>query len=287
MSPAWPALLGLFGGAAAGEAPADPAPPEPAPSEPGEPEPPVAIPVDTTEPAQVDPRTLPTAPRVRRVPPRWAGRRPPPEADFFRGDTEIKLRLAFNGTSPNPFTVLTALAGWNELSLSVDVGVASWRNFTLGVGGELHHGQSLILGAITAPVANYDDVRFGWSESETGAALRFTAHTTVLSSVDPYLMVALGGAAFRIEANVIGAGIAPAEHTSGYLRFEAGGGLTWRLGTKGWVVGVELRYLLTADLDPIDRFLFVDDGDLVVFRFAEQHRPPKGFSWVVHAGYRF
>lgn len=243
-------------------------------------------PEDASPPQDAGP-TEAVEPKARRVPPRWRGRLLPPEADFYRGDVDLKLRLAFNGTSPNPFTLLTSLAGWNELSITVDAGVASWRDFTIGVGVDVHHGESLILGVVNGPIADYDDFRFAWRSSETGGAVRVTAHTTALRSVDPYLVVAVGAAAFRVEASLEGAGLAPADHLSPYLRFEAGGGLTWRLGTKGWILGLELRYLLTADLDPVPRFVFEDGDDLAVFALSDPHRPPKGFSWVVHAGYRF
>jgi hypothetical protein len=226
-------------------------------------------------------------PTARRVPLRWQGRAPPPEADFRIGDVEVDLRLGFNGTSPNPFTLLTALAGWNELALSVDCGVAAFRDFTIGVGGEIHHGQSLVLGAVSAPIANYDDYQFRWAMSASGATVRVTAHDTSLQGIDPYLFAAVGASAFRIEAGLVGTDVPPRDHVSAAVRLEVGGGLRWRIGVKGWIVGLELRYLFTADTSPVDRFLFDDDGASAVFAFADLHQPPKGFSWVVHAGYRF
>ncbi len=236
---------------------------------------------DGTLPA-VDPLAKP-----KRGPARWRQRQLPPEADFYNNHVDLKLRLGFNGTSPNPFTILTSLAGWNELSLTADAGVASWRDFTIGVGAEVHYGQSLILGLINGPIADYDDYRFSWTSTDAGGAVRVTAHTTVLRGVDPYLMVGLGASAFRLQAELIGAGLAGADHLSALLRVEVGGGLNWRLGTKGWIIGLELRYLLSAELTPVARFVFEDGDRKAVFARSASHNPPKGFSWVVQVGYRF
>lgn len=219
---------------------------------------------------------------------RWEQAALPPEADFFVGHTELTFRLAFNGTDPGPFSLLTALSGWNELGLVVDHGVASWRDFTVGIGAETHVAYALLLGAFAGGVADYDDEHFGWQMWDAGGSLRVTMHFTRLASVDPYLVAALGAGAWHVDAQHL---TTPPSSVQGitdpYLRVALGGGLTWRLAGGPWVIGTELRYLLTTRFGSTERFLFEASDDLAVFAFAPIHRPPKGFSWSLRLGYRF
>lgn len=222
----------------------------------------------------------------------WAGTMLPQEADFLRTHVDARLRLGFNGTSASPFSILTALSGWNEIGLQIDAGGFAFRGFTVSFGGTLQIGLSPVLGALLANIANYDDVVFRWSMFETAAVARVAFHLTTLQSMDPYLFAGLGAGAFQISAGVAGSSAPEEVHTSGQFRIEVGGGLNIplrpprKLRTR-WYVGVELRYLLTVQTDPRDRFVF-DVGDRrVVFDFAPEHAPPRGFSWVVGAGYRF
>lgn len=215
-----------------------------------------------------------------------------PEADFLRRDTELRVRLAFNGYTPGPFSLFTSLTGWNELSLVVDHGVASWRGFTIGVGASAWYDQAALLGALTQPVANYEPYRFRWRMFETGGALRATAHWTALQGVDPYLAVALGAGLFHLDAGVRGW---PREADDAtpyavverpYLRAELGGGLNWRLGRSRFFVGLELRYLITSQIRPERQIDLTWQGEQASFLLFPQHKPPKGFAWVVGLGVR-
>lgn len=221
---------------------------------------------------------------------RFSGPALPPEADFLQRHVDLRVRLAFNGTEPGPFSIITSLAGWNELSLALDVGVASWRDFTIGVGVSGHYGASLLLGAINGRVANYDDYEFGWGMWDAGGLVRATFHFTQLRSLDPYVLGGIGASAFGIEAVVGGWPLVEtSRHVSPYVRIELGGGLATQLKGTRWMAGVELRYLLTVETDPIDRFLIENPAtdETAIFVFAPAMRPPKGFCWVIHVGYRF
>ncbi|MCB9681445.1 MAG: hypothetical protein H6733_08225 [Alphaproteobacteria bacterium] len=269
--------------------PPDPPAAPPATATPADPEPPP----DGEGDAQGD--AVPAAPpltrrqlRKQRRQEAWQGKILPKEADFLQGNVEVRARLAFNGTEPGPFTLLTSLAGWNELGLSVDAGIASWRDWTIGIGGAGWYAQSLILGLVASPIANYEDYTFRWKEWEAGGVVRATMHYTGLSGMDPFLLVGLGAGAFHLDASINDwpPDVAHQSLTTAYLRGEVGGGATWLVASH-WVVGVELRYLITGQIDPRDRFLYDDGTQTAVFVFANQHRPPKGFSWSVQAGYRF
>lgn len=290
-----------LGGPAAAQDPEDPAGPTEAPG-PEAPPPDAPLPDDeapappppddgagvaSDAEAPSDPQAARRAARKARREARWEGRVPPPEADFLRTDVELKLRVAFNGYLPGPFSLFTAFAGWNEFSLAADAGVATWRDFTFAVGGSAHIGQGGILGVLTQPIANYDDYRFRWSMWDAGGSLRGSMHYTRLASVDPYLVVDLGAGAFGLTSRVREwPTIDPQQLTRPYLRIGAGGGLSFRLSER-WVVGGELRYLITSQFGRVGQLEFRRDEEEAVFVLFPQHRPPKGFSWVIHVGYRF
>ncbi len=211
-----------------------------------------------------------------------------PEADFLRRDTELRVRLAFNGSTPGPFSLFTSLTGWNELSLSVDHGVASWRDFTIGIGAVAWYDQALLLGALSQPVANYDEWQFRWSMWEAGGSVRATAHWTRLQGVDPYLLVGLGAGLFHLDARVRGWPVDTRQIVERpYLRVEAGGGLNWRMGRSNFFVGVELRYLISSQIRAAKQVDLTHQGETATFLFFPQHKPPKGFCWVIGAGVRF
>lgn len=281
---AW-ALLPLWAAASAAAAePVEPPPVEPeAGDEPGD--------EGATDEEVAPPSRLLDRRRLRRERRRalWEGEAPPPEADFLQRHTELELRLAFDGTSPGPFSLLTAFAGWNEGALVVDRGVTTWRDFTIGVGGAAWFGYGLVPSITSGRIADYEDHAFGWRMWDTGGAFRATAHWTRLSGVDPYLVGALGAGAFHLDAGARDLPTEPRQAlTNAYVRLELGGGLTWRLRpSEHWTIGVELRYLVTAQVGARDRFVFGTPEDPEVFSFAPLHRPPKGFSWAVRAGYRF
>lgn len=211
----------------------------------------------------------------------------PPEADFLKGDTDLKLRLAFNGYTPGPFSVLTAFAGWQEGSLTLDHGIANWKGFTVGFGFEGHYGQAFLLGALTQPIANYDDYTFRWRMWETGGTLRSTMHWTALQSVDPYLFVGAGAGFFHLDARVRSwpAG-SERKIENPYLRIELGGGLIWRIPDSPFLIGGELRYLITSQFGAVRDLAFRRGDETAVFSLFPQHKPPKGFSWIVHLGIR-
>lgn len=245
------------------------------------------------EPAPVVP-AAPTTGAERRQQERKAKREllrslPQREADFLRTHTDLKLRLAFNGYTPGPFSLVTSLAGWNELSLTLDSGIANWRDFTVGFGGTLHYGQALILGAITQPIANYDETQFRWSMWETGGTLRGTLHYNALQSVDPYLMIGAGAGNFHLEARVRDWPLATQQRRNiPYLRIEVGAGLSTYLRRSNWVIGGELRYLVSTQFGAEqDLLISHPDGSTATFSLFPQHKPPKGFSWMAHVGYRF
>lgn len=212
----------------------------------------------------------------------------PPEADFLRTHRQINARIAFNGTSPGPFSVVTALAGWNEFGVALEGGVATWRDFTIALGIEGHYGAAWVPAVLSQRVADTDDARFRWSAWEAGGSLRVAFHFTRLFSVDPWLGGAMGAAAFRMNVRVADpAGVAAQRFTVPYLRGELAGGLNVPL-QGGFVIGGEIRYLLTGMVPPVDRLRFVlPDDDVATFALFPQHRPPKGFSWVFTVGYRF
>jgi opacity protein-like surface antigen len=246
------------------------------------------------------PATVPTDPddpflsladqrRTRRQLRRTARRSlPQREVDFLRKHTDVKVRLAFNGYTPGPFSLLTSLAGWNELSISVDHGVANWKDFTIGVGGTLHYGQALILGSLTQPIANYDDFRFRWSMWETGGTLRGTMHYNALQALDPYFVVGVGAGNLHLQARVRDWPRTQEQFKNiPYLRIEVGAGLNGWLPNGRWVIGVELRYLISSQFGPIKQLDLLYEDQTATFSLYPQHTPPKGFSWVGQVGYRF
>jgi opacity protein-like surface antigen len=256
--------------------PADPAPPTEEPPE----EPPTDKPPLTAAEQRRKEREAHRA---------WIRSLPQREADFLSTHTDLKVRLAFNGYTPGPFSIVTSLAGWNELSLTLDRGVASWRDFTIGFGGALHYGQALILGSLTQPIANYDEVQFRWSMWEAGGTLRATMHYTRLQSVDPYLMVGAGAGNFHLEARVRDWPLTTQERRNiPYLRVEVGAGLSTWLGRSRWIIGGELRYIVSSQFGAEKELLLShDDGSTETFSLFPAHKPPKGFSWIAHVGYRF
>jgi hypothetical protein len=255
------------------------------------PEPPAVDEEDGDDEEPVPPAPLLDRRRLRRERQRalWEGEAPPLEADFLQRHTDLKLRVAFDGTSPGPFSLLTAFAGWNEAGLVVDHGVTTWRDFTIGLGGAAWFGYGLVASITSGRIADYEDHAFGWRMWDTGGVLRATAHWTRLSGVDPYLVGALGAGAFHLDAAARDLPTAPRQAvTNPYVRVELGGGLGWRIRpSTHWTVGIELRYQVTAQIGARDRFVFGTPEDPEVFVFAPLHRPPKGFTWAVQAGYRF
>lgn len=219
---------------------------------------------------------------------RWEGPVLPPEADFLRTHTTVGVRLGFNATSPGVFSLFTALAGWNEFGLVLDRGLATWRDFTVSMGFEAHYGAAWVPAALNQRVSDTDEVRFRWSSWEAGGAVRLAFHFTRLSSVDPWLGGAVGADAFHLRVRVAEPdGVETQAFTLPYLRGEVAGGLNVPL-QHGLVVGVEIRYLITSLLNRVDRLRFaLPDDDVETFVLFPQHRPPKGFSWVVTVGYRF
>jgi hypothetical protein len=251
---------------------------------------PVAELAASTPPADAPAAEPPAAPSPPASP---APARKPPvrrrEADFLRGDTELTVRLGFNGYTPGPFSLFTSFAGWQELAVAMDHGVSNWKDFTVGVGFEAHYGQAALLAALSQPIANYDDTEFRWSMTDAGGALRGTMHWTKLRGVDPWLMAGLGAGFFHLDTRVRDwPQSAAGELGSAYVRVEAGGGLTWLLG-KGdrFVIGAEARYLITVQTNPARQVVMRHDEELAVFSLFPQHKPPKGFSWVFRAGVRF
>lgn len=213
---------------------------------------------------------------------------PPPEADLLRKQVDLRARLGFNGYTPGPFSLFTAFAGWNELGVGIDVGAITWRGFTIGFGGEAHYGQPWVLTALIQRVSNYDDRSFRWQMWEAGGTFRTTMHATALQSVDPYLFVGVGASAFHIQATERSwPRVDPAAATTPTLRIEAGGGLNIPIRQGPWFVGGELRYLITSQIGAPDRLVLRNGDQTAIFAFAPQHKPPKGFSWVIHVGYRF
>lgn len=219
-------------------------------------------------------------------------RKPPPtrlEADFLRGDTDLRVRFGFNGYTPGPFSLFTAFAGWQEFGIVLDHGVANWRSFTIGVGGDAHYGQAWLLGALTQQVANYDDLQFRWNMWEAGGNLRTTFHWTDLRGVDPYLFGAVGAGVFHLDARVKDWPRPAMQRIDNpYLRIEAGGGLLWRIPkATRFFVGAEARYLVTVQIDPQSSLDLTYDGQSATFDLFPQHKPPKGFSWIASVGVRF
>lgn len=248
-------------------------------------EPPAPSPsLSEADDAPPSPRELRRARRAER----WAGPVLPPEADFLRTHTEVTVRFAFNGTSPGPFSLFTALAGWNEIGVGLERGLATWRDFTVALGVEGHYGGAWVPAALAQRISDTEDVRFRWQAWEAGGALRVAFHYTRLASVDPWIGGAVGASAFHLGVRVADPpGPAPQSLTLPYLRGELAAGLNLPL-RHGLIVGVEVRYLVTGLLSRVQRLRFaLPDDDVETFVLFPQHRPPKGFSWVVRFGYRF
>lgn len=304
-----PLIAVLLSASTAGaQEPATPTPPdaveegEPAPDpDPGEsPVEPVPTPVVPPAPAPVAPTPPPEAPLTkkeqRRLERKARATDDSPEAvlarmreaDFTSRDTQIRARIAFQGYGPGPFSLFTAFAGWQELGIDFEKGLATWRDFTVTLGGDAHFGQAWILAALSQPIANYDDFRFRWWMWDAGGGVRSGLHYTGLSSLDPYLFAGLGMSAFKFNAEVRGwADVPTAAKVTPALRAELGGGLNIPLKAKGLTMGVELRYLITSQFGRATEFDFVNDTELATFTFFSRHKPPKGFGWVIHVGYRF
>lgn len=213
--------------------------------------------------------------------------RPPAEADLLARDVELGVRLAFNDYRPGPFSLFTSLAGWNELALTLDVGAFAWRDFTFSFGGDIHYGGSWILSALTQRIANYDNYDFRWSMWESGATFRASMHYTALSSVDPYLFVGAGGAAFSLRVSERAWPQVPPETVlRGTLRFELGGGVAIPVKSD-WRVAIDLRYLITSQINPVEALVLTNGDEEATFTFFPQHKPPKGFSWGLRFSRRF
>ncbi len=248
-----------------------------------EPEVPPADPATLEAAEQADPPVGPVAPPEEPPPLRK------PEADFLVRHVELKVRIAFNGAAAGPFTLFTSLGGWNEFGVSVDAGFRSWRDFTIGMGGTVWYGQAGILGASIQRIANYDKIQFRWNMWETGGTYRTTFHYTPLASLDPYLFGGIGGGAFQVEARVQGwPRVPPERHISGYLRLEAGGGITTRIRGGNWVIGGELRYMITAQFQGVQQLVLTrSPEETATFVLFPQHHASRGFSWVIQVGYRW
>jgi hypothetical protein len=123
---------------------------------------------------------------------------------------------------------------------------------------------------------------------EAGGAVRATAHWTRLQGVDPYLLLGLGAGLFHLDARVRGWPVDTRQIVERpYLRVEAGGGLNWRMGRSKFFVGVELRYLISSQIRAAKQVDLTHQGETATFLFFPQHKPPKGFCWVIGAGVRF
>jgi opacity protein-like surface antigen len=211
------------------------------------------------------------------------------EADFLPGETEVALRVSFDGYTPGPFSLFTSFLGWTGVGIDVHHGVATVKDFTFTVGGEAHASQAALLAALSQSVANYDDLQFRWSMFETGATARTTAHWTRLRGVDPWVGAGVGGGYYQLDARVEGwPGTTAGRSTSPWVRVELLGGANWRLGAQGrFVLGPELHYQVTFQTSPDRQLALRHEGDEAIFSLFPQHKPSRGFGWTMRAGVRF
>ena len=83
-------------------------------------------------------------------------------------------------------------------------------------------------------------------------------------------------------------GTAEGSYESGGMRVGGGAGVSV-VSQGGVVAGAELRYIAGFRFrEEADITLTYPDGEEVdVFEMSGYQNPPRGFSWVVYAGYRF
>lgn len=213
----------------------------------------------------------------------------PREADFVKGHVEVRVQLGFDGYRPGPFSLFASFVGWNEFGLSVEYGaIQPCADCTFGLGLELYYARPFLLEVISRPISNTDDHDFIWQMHDRGGSLKPTFHYTGLASIDPYAFALVGPTAFTFKARVKGTEREDlGSYTTAGLRIGLGVGLSAPVW-KRLVVGGELRYLASFQFDRRNSLTLLDeDGDEVTFLLNAIHRPPSGFSWVLHAGWRF
>jgi opacity protein-like surface antigen len=266
-----------------------PEPPPDAP-DPGAPQP--DPPSDDADAPPAPAATSPAqTPRERRREARrilWSGDVPPPESDFLRDHTDVYVRVGFGGYAPGPFSLFTAFAGWFDLGLRFDRGVAYWKDFTFSLGADLAYSNPAILAGLTQPIANYDEIAFRWRMWQAAGTLRGTLHYHRLQSVDPYLFAGVGAGVFELRARVRDWPTVPeASLLQPFVRIELGAGLSTRLNGTPWIIGGELRYVLAIPTRRATQLDLEGPDTTATFTLFPQHKPERGFAWGAHIGYRF
>lgn len=218
---------------------------------------------------------------------------PEPEgATLMPGDVEVKLRLGFDGFSAGPLSLLGAFVGWWELGACADVGVVHLSRFTLGVGGEAWYSRLWLLELLSEGLLSFvmdDDQAVDWKAANWGVAGRATFHYTSVRSTDLYLLGLIGPSSHVLEGHMaVGDYLLEGRAASAGLKGGVGLGASFT-SDSGFVGGLELRYLLGYRFKKDQSLVLTDpDGEEEeVYEMKGAQKPPRGFSWVFHAGWRF
>lgn len=214
------------------------------------------------------------------------------EADFLPGDVDLKARIGFNGSRWDPLSLFISLPlGWLEFNITVDFAVAEVKQWTFAIGFDGYYSRPWFLELLSRGASNTEEVKFQWQMHDRGGTFRATAHYTGLSSFNPYLLVQGGASLFTLSvAPEQDAVISREYYHSPALRIGVGGGVSTLLTKMNLVVGLELRYLISAVFQRPTAILVdhpFEDGEKERFELRSFHQPSHGFSWIIHFGYRF
>ncbi len=250
----------------------------------------MSLPLYLPPPPPVEPPVLELRQQVAE--PEFSAVPQPEGAALMPGDVEVKLRLGFSGFSAGPLSILGSFVGWWELQGCVDVGVLHLSPFTLGVGGEAWYSRLWLLEALSESLLGFvmqDDEAVDWRAVNWGAAGRATFHYTGVRSTDLYLLGLLGPSSHALDAYMeVADYLLEGRAASAGLKGGVGAGASF-VSERGLVSGVELRYLLGYRFKRDQSLVLTDpDGEeQETYQMKGAQKPPRGFSWVFHLGWRF
>lgn len=215
----------------------------------------------------------------------------PDKVSFRQGDVDLAAAFAMNGFGWSPLSALTALVGWYEFEVKADVGVLEVSDFTIGVGGEIYYTRPYLLEYATETFVNLfsGDENLSWRAVDRGAAGRLTVHYTKLATLDLYGVGLLGLRDYDLELSMHAADYdLEGGYATGGLKFGAGAGVN-TLSDSGWLAGMELRYLSGYRFKKAASLVLTnpDGTEEELYEMRGAQKPPRGFSWVFHAGRRF
>jgi hypothetical protein len=208
---------------------------------------------------------------------------------FALGNIDLRFGFSAAGFTQGPGSLVTSLVGWYIADVTVEVGVLQTDRAIVGVGAEVWSGRPLLAELAANTLLGLVDVDADWKARDRGAMARVALHRGDLTTFDPYAVALFGPTAWFIEGSAMrdGVGVEGRAASAG-LRAGVGVGFN-RIAESGFLWSGELRY--TAGFryrrDQEITYTNPQGEEETLFALRGVMKPPKGFSWVIGAGWRF